>query len=79
MVLQVAPDARQAVAHPDVVLAEMLGLADARKHEGLWRVDRAGREHDLALSVGANPIAADLELHAGRAVAVERDLCRSSR
>ena len=57
----------------------MLGLADARKHEGLWRVDRAGREHDLALSVGANPIAADLELHAGRAVAVERDLCRSSR
>ena len=74
VILQVAPDARQVVAYPNIVLAEMLGLADAGEHEKLGRVDRARREDDLTLSVGTNPIAVNFVLDAGRAVAVERDL-----
>jgi hypothetical protein len=48
MILQVRPHARTVGDHGDGVLGEMRAGADAREHQELRRVDRGGREDDLA-------------------------------
>ncbi len=48
MILQVLSDTRQLMQAGDAVLAEGRRVADARQHHQLRRLERAGREDDLA-------------------------------
>ena len=48
MVLQVAPDTRQLLAHLDTVRAQMIRGADPREHQELRAVEGAGAEDDFA-------------------------------
>ena len=49
MILQVLADAGQRHRDLDAVRAQLLGIADAREHQQLRRVDHAAAEQDLAL------------------------------
>ena len=52
MVKHVLTDLGRVMLHIDAVLGEVVSIADSRKHQQLWGVDRAGAERDLA--VGSN-------------------------
>ena len=52
-------------------LAQMPRWADARKHEELWRIERAGGEDNFAIGVDARHLAVLDNLDAGRARAVQ--------
>ena len=49
VVVQVHADARQLVLHRDAVLAQVVGRADAREHQQLWRLEAARRQDHFAL------------------------------
>jgi hypothetical protein len=54
-----------------VMIARALGLADAGQLQQLWRVHRAGADHDLARDSGLARITAHGIADAGAALAVE--------
>lgn len=49
MVKRVLADLGRVMLHIDAVLGEVVPVANSRKHQQLWGVDRAGAEHDLAV------------------------------
>ena len=74
VVLQVAPDSRQVVAHLHAGRLQLAGRADARQQQQLRRVDRAGAQQHLAL--GAHELLASApraQAHADRPVSLELD------
>ena len=52
MVLEVAADAGQVADHGDGMLAQVIGIAEARDHEQLGRVDRPAAQDHPALGEG---------------------------
>ena len=52
MVGQVGTDTRAVHHHPDVVLAQVVGRADAGQHQQLRAVDRAAAQDDLGIRPG---------------------------
>ena len=52
MILQVAADAGQVGVHGDALLLEFAARADARQHQQLRRLQRAGREYDFTPRAG---------------------------
>jgi hypothetical protein len=74
VVLQVAPDARQVVAHLHAGGAQVVGRADARQQQQLRRVDRARRQQHLALGAHELLAAAPLaQAHADGPLALQLD------
>src|SRR6516164_5270676 len=76
MVLQILADAFECDARWDLLSTELLGIANARQHQKLRRVDDATRQHDLAFGTHGAPVsvlqhldpdgAISLKQHAGR-------------
>ena len=72
MVAQIGADARQIVDDIDALRLEVGGGADARQQQDLRRIDRAGRQHDLAPRPEPPHRPALPELDADRALALEQ-------
>ena len=73
MILQVAADAGQVGVHGDALLLEFAARADARQHQQLRRLQRAGREYDFTPRAQRADLATLPHLDADRARAVEQD------
>ena len=73
MVLQVLPDAGQMMHAGDAVLAKCGAVADARQHQQLRRLERAGGDDHLAPGADLLQLLALPVLDADRALALEQD------
>jgi len=63
MVKHVLTDLGRVMLHIDAVLGEVVSIADSRKHQQLWGVDRAGAERDLAVRSNYAALATLAALH----------------
>ena len=73
MVLQVLPDAGQMMHARDAVLAKRGAIADARQHQQLRRLERAGGDDHLAPRADLLGLLALPVFDADRALALEQD------
>ena len=64
MIVHIASDAGQVLAHGDTKFREFLMVADAGLHEQLWCLNGALRKHDLKACFGLAELALVLELDA---------------
>ncbi len=78
MVLQIAADARQIGDDGQAESAQIVGRADPRQKQELWRVDRAGGDNDFTLGSGDRRRVADGVFDADRAIFLEDDAQRQS-
>ena len=71
MVKHVLADLGRVMLNIDAVLGEVVPVADSRKHQQLWGVDRAGAEHDLAVRSNYAALATLAELHPNRMPSID--------
>ena len=71
VVLQILADARQRHLHGDIVGAQFVRIADARKQQQLWRVDDAAAQNHFALGLRRHHLAVLQIFDARCALAIE--------
>src|ERR1700730_2728182 len=76
VVLEVFAYPRQVMDHVDAVLPQFLGRSDAREQQDFGRVDSAGTQDDLTISVGGVQLVAVEKLDADGPPVLDDDLHR---